>query len=77
MVSFLTYCLEVIGDQPEDPGEKKSDTLASIYLIRGYRRIYSPHKRIGAENVLPADFFCWEPHKLSYYSKSRLLAHAQ
>lgn len=67
----------MIGNQPKDPGEKKSDILASIYLIRGYGRIYSRRKRIGAENVLPADLFCWEPQTLSYYSKSLLLARAQ
>lgn len=77
VVSFLRDCLEIIGDQPKDPGEKKSDILASIYLIRGYGRIYSRRKRIGAENVLPADLFCWEPQTLSYYSKSLLLAQAQ
>lgn len=63
MVSFLRDCLEIIGNQPKDPGEKNSDILACIYLIRGYGRIYSRRKRMGAENVLSADLFCWEPHK--------------
>lgn len=75
MVSFLRDCLKIIGGQPKHPGENKSDVLASIYLIRGYGRIFSRHKRIGTKNVLPADLSCWAPQTLSYYSKSILVAH--
>lgn len=58
MVSFLTDCLEVIGDQPKDPGEKKSVILASISLINVDMGGFTPDvKEWGLKMFYPQTFF--------------------
>lgn len=64
---FWTDCVEIFGDQTKEPGSKKSDILALIYVMRGCGGVY-PDNRIGAENVLRADPFVGNHTRLAIKS---------